>query len=175
MADMKFSVSARREGPALVRVQARNFSMYVDEPANLGGSDKGANPVEYLLGALAGCLNVVANLVANEMNIELRGMTIEAEGDLNPGRFSGKSMEERAGIQANTRHAEPGFAGRRSHEAKMARNDRTAVSIKRQPDQSDAGEDHARVIGAPSRARSKRAADSWLALAIYHCRGPLSV
>ncbi|NLT16557.1 MAG: OsmC family protein [Clostridiales bacterium] len=99
MADMKFSVSARREGPALVRVQARNFSMYVDEPANLGGSDKGANPVEYLLGALAGCLNVVANLVANEMNIELRGMTIEAEGDLNPGRFSGKSMEERAGFK----------------------------------------------------------------------------
>ena len=130
MADMKFSVSAKREGPALVRVQARNFSMYVDEPANLGGSDKGANPVEYLLGALAGCLNVVANLVANEMNIELRGMTIEAEGDLNPGR---------------------------SHEAKMARNDRTAVSIKRQPDQSDAGEDHARVIGAPrGRARKGR-------------------
>jgi uncharacterized OsmC-like protein len=99
MADLKFSVSAKREGPALVRVQARNFSMYVDEPANLGGSDKGANPVEYLLGALAGCLNVVANLVASEMNIELRGMTIEAEGDLNPGRFSGKSMEERAGFK----------------------------------------------------------------------------
>lgn len=99
MPDIRFSVSARKEGPALASVQARNFTMYVDEPPSLGGSDEGANPVEYLLAALAGCLNVVGNLVAGEMGIEMKGMTIDIEGDLDPGRFSGKSMEDRAGFK----------------------------------------------------------------------------
>ncbi len=33
-------------------VKVRNFSFKIDEPEALGGSDLGANPVEYVLGAL---------------------------------------------------------------------------------------------------------------------------
>jgi len=46
--------------------------MTIDEPDNLGGTDAGANPVEYLLAALSGYLNVVGHLVAREMGINLK-------------------------------------------------------------------------------------------------------
>lgn len=97
--DVKFSISAKSETPSRVAVRARNFTMYVDEPPQLGGEDKGANPVEYLLAALAGCINVVGHLVAKEMNIKLDELSVDIEGTLNPARFQGKSFEERAGYK----------------------------------------------------------------------------
>ncbi|WP_448517652.1 OsmC family protein [Pseudothermotoga sp.] len=97
--DLKFSISATSETPTRVQVKARNFTMYVDEPPQLGGEDKGANPVEYLLAALAGCLNVVGHMVAKEMNMQLDGLTIDIEGVLNPAKFQGKSNAERAGYK----------------------------------------------------------------------------
>ena len=36
--------------------EGRSFSFHVDEPAALGGADSAPNPVEYLAGALCGCL-----------------------------------------------------------------------------------------------------------------------
>lgn len=80
-------------------VKARGFNIIVDEPQNLGGDDAGATPVEYVLAALAGCLNVVGHLIAKEMGFNLKGMEIDLEGDLNPARFMGKSKEERAGYK----------------------------------------------------------------------------
>lgn len=99
MMDVKFSVSAKAETETRVMVKARNFTMYVDEPPQLGGEDKGANPVEYVLAALAGCLNVVGHLVAKEMGITLRELSIEIQGTLNPAKFQGKSQQERAGYK----------------------------------------------------------------------------
>jgi len=97
--DLKFSISATSETPTRTQVKARNFTMYVDEPPQVGGEDKGANPVEYMLAALAGCLNVVGHMVAEEMNIKLDGLTIDIEGILNPAKFQGKSDAERAGYK----------------------------------------------------------------------------
>jgi Predicted redox protein, regulator of disulfide bond formation len=97
--DIKFSISAKSESATRVAVKARNFTMYVDEPPQLGGDDRGANPVEYVLAALAGCLNVVGNLVAKEMDVKLQDLLIEIEGTLNPAKFQGKSSEERAGYK----------------------------------------------------------------------------
>ncbi len=99
MMDVKFSVAAKAETETRVMVKARNFTMYVDEPPQLGGEDKGANPVEYVLAALAGCLNVVGHLVAKEMGIVLRELSIEIQGILNPAKFQGKSQQERAGYK----------------------------------------------------------------------------
>jgi len=97
--DLKFSISATSEMPTRVQVKARSFTMYVDEPPQLGGEDKGANPVDYLLAALAGCLNVVGHMVAKEMNMQLDGLAINIEGVLNPAKFQGKSNAERAGYK----------------------------------------------------------------------------
>ncbi len=102
MSDLKFKINAHSESPARTNVKARNFEIIVDEPKDLGGSDQAANPVEYLLAAFAGCLNVMGHLVANEMNFELRGLEIDIEGDLNPAKLFGKSDKDRAGYKEIT-------------------------------------------------------------------------
>ncbi|MBI41164.1 MAG: osmotically inducible protein C [Leptospiraceae bacterium] len=99
MADLQFQISAKSESATRTVVEARNFKLIIDEPESLGGTDAGPNPVEYELAALSGCLNVMGHLVAREMGFELRGVSMELEGNLNPGRFSGASMKERAGYK----------------------------------------------------------------------------
>ncbi|MFO8087838.1 MAG: OsmC family protein [Bacteroidales bacterium] len=99
MKDMNVSVKAESKNATQTEVKARNFKMIIDEPQNLGGTDEGANPVEYVLGALSGCLTVVGHLVAKEMGFTLRGMSMEMNGNLDPARLMGKSQEERAGFK----------------------------------------------------------------------------
>lgn len=67
----------------------------MDEPAQLGGSDTGPNMVEVVLGAYGCCLTTgfVAN--AAMRGIELEGVEIEVEGDLDLQAFFGlRSPEE---------------------------------------------------------------------------------
>ncbi|SMB87141.1 Uncharacterized OsmC-related protein [Desulfonispora thiosulfatigenes DSM 11270] len=99
MPTLKFAVKAHSENPTKTVVEARNFKIIVDEPNNLGGTDSGPTPVEFLLAALAGCLNVVGHVVAKEMKFELKGMELEIEGNLDPAKFMGKSNKERAGYK----------------------------------------------------------------------------
>ncbi|MFB6110273.1 MAG: OsmC family protein [Halodesulfurarchaeum sp.] len=80
-------------------VEVRDFEFSVDEPTDVGGTNAGPNPVEYLLGALAGCLNVVGHQVAEERDLTVRNIAIEIEGDLDPRKFLGESEDPRAGYQ----------------------------------------------------------------------------
>ena len=102
MSDLKFKINAHSESPARTNVKARNFEIIVDEPKELGGTDQAANPVEYVLAAFAGCLNVMGHLVAQEMKFELRGLEINIEGELNPAKLFGKSDKDRAGYKQIT-------------------------------------------------------------------------
>ncbi|PCH77355.1 MAG: osmotically inducible protein C [Flavobacteriaceae bacterium] len=99
MPDLKFRVKAKSVNATKTIVKARGFEMIVDEPAGLGGTDEGANPVEYILAAYAGCLNVMAHVCAPEFGITLRGVEIDLQGNLNPNRLFGKSFEDRAGYK----------------------------------------------------------------------------
>ncbi len=99
MADLKFRVKAHSENPTKTIVKARGFELVIDEPAELGGTDQGANPVEFVLAAYAGCLNVMAHVCAKELNIDLKGVKIDLVGNLNPARLFGQSFEERAGYK----------------------------------------------------------------------------
>lgn len=102
MSVLTFSVSGHSENETKFVAKARQFQIVVDEPPSLGGADEAANPVEYLLASYAGCLNVVGHLVAKEQGLEIGGLSIEIEGDLDPRKFLGISQEERAGYQALT-------------------------------------------------------------------------
>lgn len=99
MADLKFKVSAKSENKTKTVVKSNGFTMIIDEPKGLGGTNEGPNPVEYLLAALSGCLNVVSHIVARELGFELNGLEIELEGILNPAKFMGKSDAERTGYK----------------------------------------------------------------------------
>lgn len=99
MSQLQFKIAAKSESATKTIVKARNFELIIDEPESLGGTDSGPNPVEYELAALSGCLNVMGHLIAKEMGFTLRGIEMEIEGDLDPGKFSGVSMKERAGYK----------------------------------------------------------------------------
>lgn len=95
----RFAVAATSESETKTVVEAREFEFVVDEPPALDGTNDGPNPVEYLLGSWAGCLNVVAHTVAAERDIDIGGVTIDIDGDLDPRRFLGLVDDGRAGYQ----------------------------------------------------------------------------
>src|SRR5699024_879914 len=71
----------------------------IDEPANLGGTDKGPNPVEYILAALGGCINVLVISFADQFDVQVKDVDIQVEGDLNPDGFLGKDPNVRPGYE----------------------------------------------------------------------------
>lgn len=99
MSDLIFSVKGESTSPAQFVAKTRGFKLVIDEPEDLGGSNEDANPVEYILAGLAGCLNVVGHLVAKELGFTIRNLKIEVSGSVNPDRLFGTSKAERAGFK----------------------------------------------------------------------------
>jgi uncharacterized OsmC-like protein len=71
-----------------------------DEPDVLLGTDRGANPVEYVLHALAGCLTTSMVYHAAARGIRLEEVESRLEGDLDLHGFLGMSEDVRNGFQA---------------------------------------------------------------------------
>ena len=67
----------------------QTFTMDADEPAILAGDDKGANPVEHLLHALASCLTTSMVAHAAVRGIAIEEMESEFEGDIDLNGFLG--------------------------------------------------------------------------------------
>jgi uncharacterized OsmC-like protein len=99
MSELNISIKGSSENPTKFVAEARNFKIVIDEPPTLGGTDHGANPVEYLLASYAGCLNVMGHMVAGELGFQLEKLEIAVEGNLNPARLFGKSFTDRAGFK----------------------------------------------------------------------------
>jgi uncharacterized OsmC-like protein len=91
-------VEAYRKSPTRTTVEARDFERTVDEPEEMGGANEGPNPLEYLLMAQAGCLNVTGQQIASEMDIDITDLEITIEGDFNQAAFAGKD-DDRTGLQ----------------------------------------------------------------------------
>jgi uncharacterized OsmC-like protein len=70
-----------------------------DEPPVLLGQNRGANPVEYLLVALSGCLTTSMIAHASAKGIEIRGVESRYEGDIDLRGFLGLSEEVPVGYQ----------------------------------------------------------------------------
>lgn len=92
---------------------SRGFTQVIDEPEALGGTNKGPNPVEVLLGALGTCQEIVIVAYAAALGIELDEVSIDVRGEIDlrglfsvadvPSGFSGITFD--ANIQA--RNATP--------------------------------------------------------------------
>ena len=76
-------IQAASETPHRVAITAGDKALKLDMPELLGGDRKGPMPLEALLAAYAGSLNVVGHFVAKTMDFDLRGwkFTIWAEFD----------------------------------------------------------------------------------------------
>jgi len=99
MREMKVIVRGKSDNATKMSLTSGKFSMVIDEPQSLGGTDDGPSPVQVLLMSLAGCLNVTGHEVAKQKGLKLNGMEIKIEGVMNPCAFIGCSFEERAGFQ----------------------------------------------------------------------------
>jgi len=62
--------------------RSEDFVFTNGEPPVLLGNNEGANPVEFLLHALAGCVTTTTVLHAMARGIEIRELSTELEGDL---------------------------------------------------------------------------------------------
>ncbi|MGH7133465.1 MAG: OsmC family protein [Phycisphaerales bacterium] len=69
----------------------RPFTIKVDEPLELVGTNQYANPQEYLLAALNSCMMVGYSAVAALMGIQLTKLEIETTGDIDLRGFLGLS------------------------------------------------------------------------------------
>lgn len=97
--EVKVIVRGQSENPTRMNLTSGKFSMVIDEPRNMGGTDEGPSPIQVLLMSLAGCLNVTGHEVAKQKGLKLNGMKVTIEGAMNPCAFIGCSFEERAGFQ----------------------------------------------------------------------------
>ena len=79
--------------------RAEPFIFDKDEPPVLLGENKGANPVEYVLAALAGCLTTSMVVHAAAKGIRLTKVTSRYEGDIDLHGFLGLNDEVRNGYQ----------------------------------------------------------------------------
>lgn len=82
-----------------VEGESRGFRIRIDEPENLGGTDKYMTPVEVLLCSLGACQAIVAKSFASLKKFTFEEMYIELEGDLDPDGFMGKNHNVRKGYQ----------------------------------------------------------------------------
>jgi uncharacterized OsmC-like protein len=84
-----FRVTGDLVGLTEVDLKAREHAVKVDEPPSLGGQDLGANPVEHALIALASCQAITYRFWAARLGIELDGLEVSVEGDLDVRGFFG--------------------------------------------------------------------------------------
>ncbi|MFU8811692.1 MAG: OsmC family protein [Balneolaceae bacterium] len=90
--------STLRDG-FVAKVNIRDFSFLSDEPQDLGGTDLGPSPVEYVLGAFAACQEIVIKAYATVLGIEVTTVKVQVEGNLDLHGFLNLSDER------------PGFTG----------------------------------------------------------------
>lgn len=99
MATLKKVQIAATLGPGMrIESQVRQHQVIIDQPKAMGGTDAGPTPLEYLFCSLAGCIASIARIIAHQQKIQLRGMEIEVEGELDVDTLLGKGRENRAGF-----------------------------------------------------------------------------
>jgi uncharacterized OsmC-like protein len=78
---------------------SRRFSIDMDEPFELGGSNASANPQEYLLAALNACMIVGYTALCALQGITLEKLEITTEGDIDLRGFFGLDPAVAAGYR----------------------------------------------------------------------------
>ncbi|CEG26521.1 OsmC family protein [Bacillus sp. B-jedd] len=65
-----------------VDVTAGKHTIAIDEPESFGGKDSAIDPLSAFLSSLIACENVMAQIIAKEMDFHLKGISFEVTGNL---------------------------------------------------------------------------------------------
>ncbi len=85
-----FKATAQGNGwPTTVNITDTEWVLQTDEPTEDGGSNSGANPMQYFAASLAGCQNEQAQVVAEELGITINKIDITLEIDMDLSSFMG--------------------------------------------------------------------------------------
>jgi uncharacterized OsmC-like protein len=79
--------------------RTKPYTLDMDEPPVLLGQDRGANPVEYLLAALSGCLTTSLVYHAAARGVELTKVESSYEGNIDARGFLGMDENVRNGYE----------------------------------------------------------------------------
>jgi uncharacterized OsmC-like protein len=96
----RVSASLRPGTATEVSITAGDHGFTIDEPPSLGGSDKGANPVEHLLGALSACQVITYQVWSQKLGLQIDSIDIAAEGQLDLRGFFGLDDDVRPGFES---------------------------------------------------------------------------
>ena len=72
-----------------VELRAGAFEFAADEPASVGGTGTGPNPVQLALTALGSCQAITYRYWAEELGLRLDAVTVMVEADFDTGAFFG--------------------------------------------------------------------------------------
>jgi putative redox protein len=85
------AIAIGKNWPTTVTITDTEFTLQLDEPVEEGGTNSGANPMQYFAASLAGCQNEQAQVVAEELSVKLTQVNIDLEIDLDLSGFMGMS------------------------------------------------------------------------------------
>jgi putative redox protein len=107
---MNFKVEGTGTGMRLDAVAGKH-TIAIDEPESFGGKDSAIDPLSTLLGSLIACENVMAQLIAKEMNFDLQEISFEVNGSLDlrglMGNLEVKPYFDQVEVRANVVTSEP--------------------------------------------------------------------
>ena len=92
------SITATQKKGFTIETNARNHTLFVDQPTNGGGEDAGPTPLEYLFISLASCLVTVGHIIAKQERLPVRNIAVRVEGELDTDVLMGKHTDVRTGF-----------------------------------------------------------------------------
>ncbi len=77
--------------PTNVTITDTEWKIQIDEPVEDGGLNSGPNPMQFFIASLGGCQNEQAQVVAEELSLNIEEIDINLEIDLDLSGFMGMS------------------------------------------------------------------------------------
>ncbi len=96
------TVQLSQKGGFKTECKAGNHTLYIDQPSSAGGTDAGPSPLEYQLMALGGCFAAISRIIAMQKKIDLRGVELKVQGEINTDKLLGKQSADRTGFKKVT-------------------------------------------------------------------------
>ncbi|MFO7844771.1 MAG: OsmC family protein, partial [Bacteroidales bacterium] len=75
-----------------------SHNFIIDQPKQGGGQDLGPNPLEIFLSSLPACICAIGKIISNQKRLNVRGIDVKVEGDIDKDFLMGKTEEGRAGF-----------------------------------------------------------------------------